>query len=130
MGGATYYHTKEAASIQIPETTSVLAVHCVTEESLGGILLETTDYFTDATWRCTDTFHLNWAQTGYDDSDWATAHVIGYNDGKGVMDRVADVSDDVKWIWTIDYEDGDWGVYCRGYLKPGEMSQEYSDSLR
>lgn len=87
-----------------------------------GIVASVTDDFllTNSTWKCSDVSGgPDWAQLGFDDSSWPSAHQIQKNDGLSspcvpALPNIPTISSNAWWIWIADtlLE----VVYCRGYL--------------
>ena len=61
----------------------VVAIHASNDgTSDAGILLDassSTDYVSDATWKCSNVYEVDWTNPNFDDSNWPEAVVIGNN---------------------------------------------------
>ena len=73
-------------SFTVDAATAVVSIECESTASPGGILAEIgDDYFTDATWKCLNSFRSDWTTEGFDDSTWLYATDVGQNSGSSVI---------------------------------------------
>jgi hypothetical protein len=121
----------------IPAASSVVAIKAKDMYAVAAAMLASINHdylLTNAAWRCTSTFSINWfnwMMPNFDDSLWDPAIVTSSNPGDPYSPPgVSGISPSAKWIWTKRYNMQlhsylDSPVYCRGRLPTNVCSVSY-----
>jgi hypothetical protein len=65
---------------------------------------------TDATWKCSDTFHAYWTTIQFNDSLWQTALLPNMSNNTQFEGSKSQFGDATAWIWS---KPGAKDAYCR-----------------
>ena len=120
-----------ATKIIIPSGTKVVAIHAKNYVDFAGILGSFSNgQVTDATWKChSSPIPSEWASADFDDSSWPAAVDYGRQGSPPWKNKIQNIVDDSKWIWTKKYF-GDKEVYCRVRLLGAQWSSLPSQSVQ
>ena len=92
----------------------MISIYCKNLQSHCGVLadVEPLGVVSDASWKCSGTKTLGWAQPGFDDSQWPQATELNIN-GEGVWGPklLGKISSRAYWIWT--QTTSSLNAYCR-----------------
>ena len=103
-----------ADAVTLPCAARVIAVKGVDYGVIAGILASTDDgsLLTDSSWKCTNQHFSGWETVEFDDSQWPAAHQVAIHETLP-WKIVPGIRTNAYWIWTRNYVNGDWTVYCR-----------------
>ena len=129
---ATYNKWRVATKIIVPSGTKVVAIHAKDHGGPEGILGSFSNgQVTNATWKChSSPVPIEWASAEFDDSSWPAAVEHKDHGSSTPSNKIQNVSDDAKWIWTTDNTNNGSEVYCRVRLLGAQWSSLPSQSVQ
>ena len=123
---ATYNKWRVATKIIIPSGTKVVAIHAKDHRGPEGILGSFSNgQVTDAIWKCRSSpVPIEWASADFDDSSWPAAVEYTWSN------KIQNITDDAKGIWSKDKTNKSSEVYCRVRLLGPQWSSLPSQSVQ
>jgi len=105
-------------SLNLNFKPSVIAVAASSTTTTFGIMAsDSAGDVTDASWKCTRVYYVDWVLPEFNDSSWPAVWVKTANgDRSSAINSgtpLADLSYRASWIWAADYHTTSNYAYCR-----------------